>query len=326
MTMSTQDIVARISTQSIEKNRDNPRMLFDKQDLETLEESIKLRGIMVPLIVYKEGSKHVLLDGERRFQCAKVLKLSEVPANVVARPTRTENIIRMFNIHNVRKGWELVPTAYSLERLTGLLEQEGKTTTNQELAKLTGMSTIRVAECKRIMKYKEYHHLSLDDDPDKRIGGDFFAQLDLVFDRLEKFPEITDQYTRDELIKIIINKKLDGTIENMLYDFRMLKRILVSEKKGVPRRQIVNNVSEFLRSLPSKERDRSGNPTKPALSMKEIYNRTASVAFAETEIIKTIGKTEDLLREIKYSEIQNKQIFKTSLDSLTIEIQKVLKR
>ena len=316
-----------INTHSVERNRDNPRLLFDEQSLKTLQESIRIRGIMVPLIVYpKENNKYVLLDGERRLRCAKVLGLQMVPANVIAAPSRTENIIRMFNIHHVRERWELVPTAYSLDRLTRLLEKEGKKTTNGELSKLTGMSPIRVAECKRIMKYTEYHGLSLDEDPERRIGGDFFSQMDLVLDKLEKFSEIMTRYSRKELVKIIIGKKQDGTIGNMLDDFRMLKRILTSEKKGVPRYQIVNSMTEFLNSTPSKKKHDSGNLTKPALSVREIYDKTASVVFAETEIVKTVKKLTDLLKETKYSEVQDKQPFKASLDSLVSEIENALER
>ena len=324
--MSSQDQVMKIDTRSVESNRDNPRLLFDKQDLETLQKSIKLRGIMVPLIVYQKGDKYVLLDGERRLKCAKKLEMLQVPANVIAKPSRTENIIRMFNIHNVRKGWELVPTAYALDHLARLLEKEGKKTTNQELSKLTGMQPIRVTECKRIMKYKKYHYLSLDEDPEKRIGGDFFSQMDLALDKLEKFHEIMNLYPRENLVKIIIGKKQDGTIGNMLDDFRMLKRVLASEKKGVPRHKIVNSVTEFLSSTPSMEKNTSGNLSKPALSVRDIYDKTASVAFAETEIVKTVCKLTDLLKESKYSEVQDKQAFKKSLDSLASEIRNALER
>ena len=322
--MAVQYEVMRIDINTVERNRDNPRLLFDEQDLNDLKESIKLRGIMVPLIAYKEDDKFVLLDGERRLRCAKALGLREVPANVIAKPSRAENIIRMFNIHNVRKGWELVPTAYSLDLLIKLLEAKNKKTTNQELAKLTGMSTIRVSECRRIMKYQEYHHLSLDDDPNKRIGGDFFSQLDLVFDRLKKFPEIMNQYTRKELIEIIIKKKQDGTIENMLYDFRMLKRVLMAEKKGVPRDRIVSNVTKFLDSRPII--DDKGKYTKPAIPMEEVYESTVSSAITETVVVKAAKKLEDLLKEISFSKVQNKQMLKSSLDSLASEIKHVLER
>ena len=325
--MASQDEMMVVNTHSIEKNRDNPRMLFDKPELAVLQKSIKLRGILIPLTVYRdEGDKLVLLDGERRLRCAKTLGLDKVPVNVIAKPSRTGNIIRMFNIHNVRKGWEVVPTAYSLARLAGLLEEEGGKATDLELSKLTGMSKMRVGECRRIMKYKEYHHLSLDENPKKRIGGDFFSQMDLALDKLKTFPEIISQYPEKKLVEIIIEKKLDGTIGNMLADFRMLKRILSDRGKSVPRSQIVDNVIEFLRSKPSGKKDSRGRYTIPALSMTEVYDRTISVVFTEAEIVKIAGKLENLLRETKYSEAKDKQLFKTLLDSLVLEINNTLER
>ena len=325
--MASQDEMMVVNTHSIEKNRDNPRMLFDKPELVVLQKSIKLRGILIPLTVYRdEGDKLVLLDGERRLRCAKTLGLDKVPVNVIAKPSRTGNIIRMFNIHNVRKGWEAVPTAYSLARLAGLLEEEGGKATDLELSKLTGMSKMRVGECRRIMKYKEYHHLSLDENPKKRIGGDFFSQMDLALDKLKTFPEIISQYPEKKLVEIIIEKKLDGTIWNMLADFRMLKRILSDGGKSIPRSQIVDNVIEFLRSKPSGKKDSRGRYTIPALSMTEVYDRTISVVFTEAEIVKIAGKLENLLRETKYSEAKDKQLFKTLLDSLVLEINNTLER
>ena len=58
--MAAQDHhVMMINTHSVERNRDNPRLLFDEQSLKTLQESIRIRGIMVPLIVYpKENNKY----------------------------------------------------------------------------------------------------------------------------------------------------------------------------------------------------------------------------------------------------------------------------
>ena len=324
--MASENIAFMIRTKSIEKNRDNPRMFFDRQDMEALQKSISLRGIMVPLIVFRKiikKNEFVLLDGERRLRCAKNIGLDKIPVNIIAKPNRAENIIRMFNIHNVRTGWELVPTAYSLELLIKLLENEGKKTTNAELSKLTGMSAVRIGECKRILKYKKYHHLSLSKDPEKRIGGDFFSQMDLALDKLKKFPEITHIYSEKKLVEIIIEKKLDGTIENMLDDFRMLKRILSSETKGIQRQRIVENVQKYFKSKPMKNNKGKSNP---AISMKEIYDRTASAIFTETEIIKIAKNLKQLLQKIEYSEVKNKQHFKTILNSLKLTIEKMLNK
>ena len=318
--------VLKIPTKKIKPNPDNPRLLFDPEDLDALKKSIDLRGIMVPLIVFRERKAEenfVLLDGERRLRCAKELKFEDVPAHEITKPSKTENIIRMFNIHNVRKGWELVPTAYSLDKLIKLLEKEGKKPTNSELSKLTGMSAVRVSECRRVMKYKKYLHLSLDTNLDKRIGGDFFSQLDLVFDKLKKYPEILHEYPRDKLIQIMIKKKQDGTIDNFITEFRMLKRILESDKKGVKKKRIVESVREFIRSEPP--RTTSQSKKSKAMSVQEVYERTFSSVYTEHEIIKNTRNLINLLSQISYLKSTNKKELRTSLSNLTNKIEKFFK-
>ena len=73
--------VKSIPTHSLIPNPHNPRMLFDRAPLETLKQSIAKVGILVPLTVYYSKSKdcYVILDGQRRWTCAKVLDLKNVP-------------------------------------------------------------------------------------------------------------------------------------------------------------------------------------------------------------------------------------------------------
>src|SRR5260370_9892804 len=91
-----------------------------------LLESIREVGIKVPVSVYSDGHKFTLLDGERRWRCAKKLNLKVVPAIVQPKPTRLENLLMMFNIHNVRVDWDLMPIALKLGEVREMLEKEGK--------------------------------------------------------------------------------------------------------------------------------------------------------------------------------------------------------
>jgi ParB/RepB/Spo0J family partition protein len=59
--------------------KENIRQEFGEKDLKEMAESIKLYGIIVPLVVRKTGNKLVLVDGERRLRSAKLVGLSEVP-------------------------------------------------------------------------------------------------------------------------------------------------------------------------------------------------------------------------------------------------------
>src|SRR2546427_11415008 len=118
--------LARISPKEIRPNPQNPRLLFDPEPMEILRKSISKVGILVPLLVYKKLSdgKYVILDGERRWKCALALELPDVPVNVIPEPTTIQNILTMFNIHNVREQWEITPTALKLEVVMRVLKTD----------------------------------------------------------------------------------------------------------------------------------------------------------------------------------------------------------
>src|SRR5437660_6989339 len=130
--MSTTDPTIRaigvktLPTGELNPNPHNPRMLFDRVDLDVLRDSIARVGILVPLTVYQEqrSGRYVILDGQRRWMCAKDLKLPTVPVNAVAEPSLVENIVTMFQIHKLRRDWELMPTALTLEVLMSKLKEK----------------------------------------------------------------------------------------------------------------------------------------------------------------------------------------------------------
>ncbi|GAI82654.1 unnamed protein product [marine sediment metagenome] len=60
---------------------EQPRKIFKSSEMEELKNSIKEQGILTPLIIesnYK-NDKYLLLDGERRYKCAKLLNIEKVP-------------------------------------------------------------------------------------------------------------------------------------------------------------------------------------------------------------------------------------------------------
>src|SRR5580704_16423471 len=140
-------MLQEIKPDKIRANPDNPRLVFREDEMQQLMDSIKEVGIKVPVSLYQDGSKFVLLDGERRWRCAKKLNLKVVPAIVQPKPTRLENLLMMFNIHNVRVDWDLMPMALKLGEVREMLEKEGKDISPKALAAVTGvrLSTVRRA-------------------------------------------------------------------------------------------------------------------------------------------------------------------------------------
>ena len=314
----------QLKPQQIEKNPENPRLLFDDKELQELKTSIKEVGILVPLIVFEKAgkkNKYILLDGERRLKCAKELDLPVVPVNIIRTPTAIENIIRMFNIHKVRKEWELVPTALKLGRLIKLLP--GKHS-DKDLARITGMSAIRVSECRRILMFdQKYINMALSAHPSERIRGEFFSQLRLVLDKTKSYPTISRKYSENKITDIMIRKTDDGTIKSHVDDFKLLGRTLLSSRKGVPKKQISENFVRFLESKP--KRDSRGKITKPAMTVREVYDRTAKYAHTESRMIRILEELDSLLDNFQLKESKNKKELIKILRKVNSKINKLLR-
>ena len=123
-----------IHPDKINSNPDNPRLIFRENEMNDLLESIREVGIKVPITVYEDGAKFYLIDGERRWRCARKLNLRGIPAIIQPKPSKLENLLMMFNIHNVRVDWDLMPMALKLGEIRNMLERAGQSTNPKRLA------------------------------------------------------------------------------------------------------------------------------------------------------------------------------------------------
>jgi ParB family transcriptional regulator, chromosome partitioning protein len=72
--------IRQVSPGEIHANPENPRLIFRENELKELEASIGQQGILVPLTVFTSRSNgFIILDGERRWRCARRLGLSKIP-------------------------------------------------------------------------------------------------------------------------------------------------------------------------------------------------------------------------------------------------------
>ncbi|MGB2786837.1 MAG: ParB/RepB/Spo0J family partition protein, partial [Candidatus Saccharimonadaceae bacterium] len=72
-----------IKLAEIEADPDQPRRSFDETMLEELADSIKLHGVLQPIVVTPKGnSKYVIVAGERRYRAATMAGLDKIPALV----------------------------------------------------------------------------------------------------------------------------------------------------------------------------------------------------------------------------------------------------
>lgn len=71
-----------IKLDEIAPNPHQPRRAFDSSSLEEMAESIKVHGVMQPIVVTKAGNKYELVAGERRVRASQLAGLKTIPALV----------------------------------------------------------------------------------------------------------------------------------------------------------------------------------------------------------------------------------------------------
>lgn len=152
----------------ITPNPENPRLIFRAEELQALQDSIKLQGILVPLTVYENGRDYVILDGERRWRCALKLGLPRVPVIVQSEPDRYQNIMMMFAIHGARADWDPLPTAFKLEELEAeFTRRQGRRPTESELAEVASMSRGQVRRLRQLLALPEEYKDELVEELEK---------------------------------------------------------------------------------------------------------------------------------------------------------------
>ena len=66
----------------IDPNRSQPRKNFDNEALTALADSIRHSGVLSPILVAREGSRYMIIAGERRWRAARIAGVETIPAIV----------------------------------------------------------------------------------------------------------------------------------------------------------------------------------------------------------------------------------------------------
>ena len=76
------DNVVLISLLDIDPNYEQPRKTFDEAALNELADSIRVHGVIQPIVVTPIGKRFMIIAGERRFRASKIAGKAEIPAIV----------------------------------------------------------------------------------------------------------------------------------------------------------------------------------------------------------------------------------------------------
>ena len=139
------DVLKNLKITDIEPNREQARKKFDEEAISELSESIKMYGVIQPIVVTKKDGYYSIIAGERRWRAAKKAGLKEIPAIIREDDDKTNKQISL--IENIqRENLNAVEKAYGIRAL-----MDEYNLTQEEIAKQLGKSRSAIANSVRIL-------------------------------------------------------------------------------------------------------------------------------------------------------------------------------
>jgi ParB family chromosome partitioning protein len=266
-----------VPVDDVGRNPANPRLHFPEDQLERLGESIEKEGVLVPIVVYREGDGYVLIDGERRWLCSQRLGLKKIPAVIVDPPDSRENLIRMFNIHMVRDPWDDMPTAWALGKL---IEETGATDTD-ELMDMTGLSKERLKRLLHALELPKQYQKYVDEG---KIPLNFFWELKTsVIEPLARLrPVLWQELGEKAILKAFVQKRLHGYLTDTI-SLRKVRPIIAVAAREVDSPEETSPLDDTIRALVQEE----------SLTVDQAYEDTVEVVI---EVDKLERKSNNLTR------------------------------
>jgi len=138
--------VTTVPLRFVDPNPYQPRREFEQETLLELAESIRLHGILQPVIVRPKGKRYQLLAGERRCRAAQLAGLEDIPALVKELSDR--EMMELSIVENLqREDLNPLDEARGYEQL---MKQLGLT--QEEVAQRVGRSRPHVANTLRLLQ------------------------------------------------------------------------------------------------------------------------------------------------------------------------------
>jgi ParB family chromosome partitioning protein len=127
-----------------------PRKSFDQDKLAGLAESFKVRGMLQPILVKKDGAGFLLVAGERRYRAAKIAALDTVPAIILEDISDTD-MLQLALIENIQR--ENLNPIEAAQAFQSLVDTCGLT--QAQLAERVGKNRASVANTLRLLTLPE---------------------------------------------------------------------------------------------------------------------------------------------------------------------------
>ncbi len=266
--------IIEIHIEKIIPLKDQPRQYFDKEKIEELSNSIKEKGIIQPIIVRKKDNLYQLVAGERRYQAAKLLNISFIPAiirNYTDNETYEISLIENIQRENLSpielaKAYKKIINEYNL--------------THEELGKKLGKSRTTITNTLRLLELPDYVVSAIETGEIKE-------------GHIRTLISIENEEVRKNLFEKIIREKLTTReIENITKTIKPGKKATNKHLSFNEYKQIIINLEERygtkVEIKPYSKKSKNGKITLHFFNEND-FNRIYSELLKWTKIIFTLN-------------------------------------
>jgi ParB family chromosome partitioning protein len=248
--------VVNIELDKIKANPFQPRKHFDRSALQELSDSIRMNGVLQPIIVKKINNGYLLVAGERRVRASEMAGFKTIPA--IIRDYNDQYLAELALLENIqREDLTIVEEAKAYKNVIDTLDL-----THLELANKIGKSRSYVSNALGI--------LSLPDSVIQEIN-----EGNITMGHARSLSKLKDNSRINKIAQTIIDKKLT---------VRDIEQLVKKEKKKkqIKRRSI--NV-EFQKEL---------TDTRNLLSEKLQFKN--DIKISSNKIIITVQNEDELTK------------------------------
>ena len=227
-TASNNDEIKQIKLSEIRSNPYQPRTYFNEEALNELAESIKIHGVVEPIIVKKSIKGYELVAGERRTKASRLAGMETIPA--VVKDFTDQEMMDIAILENIQRE-DLSPLELA-EGFKKYIENTGMS--QEEVAKKFGKSRSYITNALGL--------LNLPNPVKEMINNkDISASHARVLSKMEDESKVTD------LAKKIINEGLSvHEIEEISKNEEIKKRVPMTRRE---RNTDYTNVENELRDV-----------------------------------------------------------------------------
>lgn len=194
--------------ESICANPEQPRKVFDDNELTELCDSIKEFGIIQPIIVKKDNyGKYILIAGERRLRAAGMAGLKKVP--IILREADRKESALLAIVENVqRQNLNFIEEAIAYKRL---MEEHGLT--QNEIARRVGKQQSTISNKIRLLTLPSEIQMVL-------------AENQLTERHARALLKVTDDKLRKQILEKIVGHGL-----NVKQSEKLIEDVLVKQEE-----------------------------------------------------------------------------------------------